>query len=525
MKPIFTLMVMAVCAAAFAQNTNFGTGAGNGGNFNTSIGFEAGDQVTGSLNTFVGHRAGENVSGDQNTIVGASAGLGSLSGDFNSMLGMFSGLSTTTGSHNAFFGWGTGLLNTTGFENVYVGSSAGVSNTTGRENAFLGFKAGNSNSTGYHNVFVGHESGLDNTTGYFNAFFGANSGWNNTTGIYNTFLGQSSGSGNTTGRWNVYVGYSSGSSGVSSEANVIVGHGAGPNTQDAAHNVMLGAFAGQGSNGERNVFIGYKAGHLMNGSDLLHIANDQNSDLIFGDFSKNHVSIGGIANVATQNLYSLVVFGDALASGVWIDSDSRYKKNQQVITGALQQLNRITGKTYEYKSGQAPNGRKFKSGKRYGFIGQEMQEVFPDLVRADDDGYLSVDYIGMIPVLTESIKELSDQLSGLKEENELLLTWIREHREELSIPQDLLKGKNYLHQNYPNPANGESIIPYELPEDSPLGSIHLYDLHGKEMQVFEGLTSKGSITIRTDQMENGIYQYVLLIGGQVVQSKKLVVSK
>src|SRR5208282_1440836 len=42
-----------------------------------------------------------------------------------------------------------------------------------------------------------------------------------------------------------------------------------------------------------------------------------------------------------------------------------------------------------------------------GFLAQDVQKIYPELVYTDKNGLLSLDYIGLIPVLVESIKELT----------------------------------------------------------------------------------------------------------------------
>jgi hypothetical protein len=55
-----------------------------------------------------------------------------------------------------------------------------------------------------------------------------------------------------------------------------------------------------------------------------------------------------------------------------------------------------------------------KTGYEYGLIAQEVQKEFPEMVIREDDGYLSIDYIQMIPVLVECIKELKSEIDFLK---------------------------------------------------------------------------------------------------------------
>ncbi len=52
----------------------------------------------------------------------------------------------------------------------------------------------------------------------------------------------------------------------------------------------------------------------------------------------------------------------------------------------------------------------------FGFIAQDIQKVYPELVYTDSLGIMSVDYIGLIPVLIESVKNLTDEIELLKEQ-------------------------------------------------------------------------------------------------------------
>ncbi|MCX4027046.1 hypothetical protein H0A36_13560 [Endozoicomonas sp. SM1973] len=50
----------------------------------------------------------------------------------------------------------------------------------------------------------------------------------------------------------------------------------------------------------------------------------------------------------------------------------------------------------------------------YEVIAQEVQVEFPDLVKQDNQGYLQIDYLGLIPVLLESIKGLKSRIEVLE---------------------------------------------------------------------------------------------------------------
>lgn len=50
-----------------------------------------------------------------------------------------------------------------------------------------------------------------------------------------------------------------------------------------------------------------------------------------------------------------------------------------------------------------------------GLSAQDVQQIYPELVREDNDGFLSVNYTGLIPVLIEGIKEQDQSLSDLEQ--------------------------------------------------------------------------------------------------------------
>ena len=56
----------------------------------------------------------------------------------------------------------------------------------------------------------------------------------------------------------------------------------------------------------------------------------------------------------------------------------------------------------------------------YGFIAQEVQKIFPNMVK-EDDSYLSMDYIQVIPLCVNKIqkqnKQLNEQNKQLNEQN------------------------------------------------------------------------------------------------------------
>lgn len=62
--------------------------------------------------------------------------------------------------------------------------------------------------------------------------------------------------------------------------------------------------------------------------------------------------------------------------------------------------------------------QKTTSRRHFGIDAQELQKVYPDLVLEGQDGYLSVNYLEMVPLVIRSIQELKQELDELADTEE-----------------------------------------------------------------------------------------------------------
>ena len=79
-----------------------------------------------------------------------------------------------------------------------------------------------------------------------------------------------------------------------------------------------------------------------------------------------------------------------------------------------------------------------------------------------------------------------------------------------------------LGQNIPNPFKEQTVIPYEVPENTQLAQIFFYAMDGRLVH-FENLpnTGKGSIIIHGENLTNGTYTYTLVVDGMPIQTKRM----
>ena len=127
------------------------------------------------------------------------------------------------------------------------------------------------------------------------------------------------------------------------------------------------------------------------------------------NFFADRVTIGNPADPGTG--YMLYVQGTAFATGSWNSSDAGFKKNISTLDNSLEKVMKIRGTRFEFRTNEF-NDYHFAEGPQFGFIAQELENIFPELVKTENDGYKSVNYNGMIPVLLESIKEQQLQIES-----------------------------------------------------------------------------------------------------------------
>jgi hypothetical protein len=98
------------------------------------------------------------------------------------------------------------------------------------------------------------------------------------------------------------------------------------------------------------------------------------------------------------------------------------KKHVAKITRALDGVLSLNGVTYRYDAAAYPEWE-LSSDPQIGFIAQELEQVYPELVKTRADGFKGVNYAQLVPVLVEAIKEQQTMIAELQDQvNELQRT-------------------------------------------------------------------------------------------------------
>lgn len=109
---------------------------------------------------------------------------------------------------------------------------------------------------------------------------------------------------------------------------------------------------------------------------------------------------------------TIVASGAITTSAISCPSDFRYKKNITAIVHPMQKLMLINGVNYKWKTNEFPD-MNFNDKIQTGFIAQDLEKIFPEMVFTDERGYKSIDYSRLTPILVETIKEQQKQIADI----------------------------------------------------------------------------------------------------------------
>ena len=191
--------------------------------------------------------------GTSNLRLGVNAGNSIASGgNFNVTVGDEAGTAITTGDSNTLVGYAAGDAITTSGNNVAVGTSSMTTNILSAKNVALGVNALKTHDQGTatesFNVAVGHNAAESLTTGTENTIIGGEAGDAMTDADRNTVVGYNALTTNTKSDRNTAIGRSAlenlNHTSVTSGLNVAVGHGAGSLLTTGEKNTIIGSYSG-----------------------------------------------------------------------------------------------------------------------------------------------------------------------------------------------------------------------------------------------------------------------------------------
>jgi len=366
---------------------------------------------------------------------------------------------------------------------------------------FIGVNAGvNDDKTNNSNVAIGRNALQSNTSGFSNNSVGADALRENETGDDNVAVGIAALINNVTGNNNTAFGSAANSVGSDYDNSSGLGFNADPT----------------GSNRMR----------LGNGAVTsigAQVAFSNLSDARFKTKIKKDVpGLEFITQLEPVTYhFDLHKFEDWKAevtgersSANW---ESKYNIEQMRFTGFLaQDVEKVAQEIgYDFSGVDKPQNKQTAYGLRYAEFTvplvkatQEQQDLIVEL-RADNERRKS------------EISTLQNRITELESLTQQLLDNQQSDQEAPII----LGQSPTLEQNQPNPTHAMTRIGYFLPTGK-IGTLIITAIDGKELQrITLSQNGEGQVDLQTRSLPAGTYNYSLIVDGQIVDTKRMVLQK
>lgn len=270
------------------------------------------------------------------------------------------------------------------------------------------------------------------------------------------------------------------------------------------------------------------------------------------------------ATVAGSNAYPAAFNGTTTSTSFpGFMSDSIFKINVADYKNPHEVIKLLKPRTFNYDIANNP-ALNFDSKLQYGFIAQELQTVFPDLVndiklpsafdkpnqRVSGKYYKAVNYLAMIAILTSGLQEqyavndtLHSRIDSLKQQMDSVLQAMAGN----SLRQNNNNSTGYnkntngnamtvelenttaiiLNQNDPNPYSEQTKITWNIPAESlPDAKLFFHDKNGTVLKIVKiEQAGYGELIVYASNLSNGTYTYSLVINGKTIDTKRMVKAK
>lgn len=178
---------------------------------------------------------------------------------------------------------------------------------------------------------------------------------------------------------------------------------------------------------------------VQNNRGVYGFANNSSASSNYGIYGSasgattNNFGVYGYSPTSSTGSYGIYSVGNMGYTGsLTSTSDEKLKMNIVPMENMLDKVLSLQPKNYDFKT----NEYKYMGlaqGKQYGLIAQDLEKVFPELVKQvtqpaveDENGrilaekvnYKSVNYIALVPILIESIQE---QQAIIEKQNEIII--------------------------------------------------------------------------------------------------------
>ncbi len=288
----------------------------------------------------------------------------------------------------------------------------------------------------------------------------------------------------------------------------------------------------------------------------------------YGVEGYSNTTIGVYGATGNSSSYAGFFVGSVYTTGTYQSSDEKLKQNIKDVSTAMNIINQLHPKIYQYRQDGDYKLMNLPGGEHYGLIAQDVEKILPNLVKdskfdvmksvqskafADAKNsneqsttplmtksgevidFKTLNYTELIPIIIKGMQEQQAVID--KQQNQInqqqqqidqlkqLVEKVTGNSNTSSVYAGALSSAALL-QNIPNPYKNSTTIQYNLPAKFSSAQIIVTDNAGKILkQVNVSGAGKGSVNINASSLAAGNYNYSLWIDGRLIETKQMILSR
>jgi len=243
--------------------------------------------------------------------------------------------------------------------------------------------------------------------------------------------------------------------------------------------------------------------------------------------------------------------GKVFSTGGYTTSDQKLKQNIREFTSAMDIINKLKPKQYEFRQDGNYKLMNLPQGSHFGLIAQDVEKILPDLVadikfetamaqpqvtepalqqesgktetKSEIIKFKTLNYTELIPVLIKGMQELEQENTQLKSELEELKQLVNQN---IKPTAAVSRSKATLGQNYPNPFTKSTVISFSIPTKANSACIVITQTgSGKIIKTLLVPIDTSQLTLDAASLATGVYAYTLYVDDKKVGTKQMVISR
>jgi hypothetical protein len=267
--------------------------------------------------------------------------------------------------------------------------------------------------------------------------------------------------------------------------------------------------------------------------------------------SENYIGIFAVGN---SSWYAGYFNGNVYTTGSYLPSDLKLKKNVEDLSSAMDIINKLHPKQYQYRQDGNFKLMNLPTGNRYGLIADDVEKVLPNLVKEskfntrdvqpqefinpkerstnkplvknEEIDYKALNYTELIPIMIKGMQEQQAVIEKQQQQIDQLRQIIQNNNTSNSTDaKSATVSGAYLLQNAPNPFSQNTTVRCYVPSSVKQAQLAVYSNSGQLVKSYTLTNGMNNVTINAGTLSSGKYVYSLITDGKKVDTKSMAMAQ